>query len=158
MSIIASREEVREIKVTICEIADLEATEIVIKCDKISAEIERLAALFRGAEEKITGMRNAKTYILEPAKILYFDTVDSRTFIYTTENIFETSKRLYEIEERLAGEDFFRSSKAAIINIQHIVSLCPEFGGRLECTMTNGERLVVSRSYASKLKSKLGLR
>lgn len=59
-------------------------------------------------------------------------------------------------EDRLESCDFFRASKSSIINFNRIQSLKPEFGGTMQVTMTNGERLNVSRQYAKQIKEKLG--
>ena len=70
--------------------------------------------------------------------------------------MYETPLRLYELEERLESSDFFRASKSLIINFNQIQSLKPEFGGTMQVTMSNGERLTVSRQYAKSVKEKLG--
>ena len=108
-------------------------------------------------DSKITGIKNGETYILDAAKILYIDTVDKKTFFYTKGDIYETPLKLYELEERLAGCDFFRASKSSIVNFNQIHSLRPDFGGRMLLVMNNGEKLYVSRQYVSVIKEKLGI-
>ena len=90
------------------------------------------------------------------SRILYIDTVEKKTFLYTEEEVYETPLRLYELEGRLESCDFFRASRSSIINFNRIQSLKPEFGGTMQVTMTNGERLNVSRQYAKQIKEKLG--
>ena len=65
--------------------------------------------------------------------------------------------RLYELEERFAGEGFVRASKAVVINLDRLRSLRPDFGGRLILTMDNGEKLFASRQYAGYVKKRLGI-
>ena len=77
---------------------------------------------------------------------------------YTAHDVYETPLKLYEIEECLADTGFFRISKSQIINILRITSLCPDFGGRIEVMMENGEKLIVSRQYSKSLKERLGLK
>jgi DNA-binding LytR/AlgR family response regulator len=84
--------------------------------------------------------------------------VDKRCFLYTADDVFETSLKLYEIEEVLADMGFFRNSKSQILNIAKIESLCPELGGRIEAIMENGYQLIVSRQYAKIFKEKVGLK
>ena len=136
-------------------------TEIVINCAKADEGIGRVLAAIRGADAgpvALSGYKDGKTYKVEPADVLYFDTVDKRTFIYTAEAVYESGMRLYEIEERLKPGRFFRASKSTVINIAKIKTIVPDFGGRLEVTMQNGERLFVSRQYANGLKISLGMR
>lgn len=144
-------------KITINEIPELAETEIVINCREADAQALAILATLRAYDKKLTGNRDGKTYLLDAANILYFDTADKRTFLYTAADVYETPLRLYEIEERLAGQDFFRSSKSSVINLRKVQSLRPDFGGRLEITMENGERQSVSRQYAAAIKERLGL-
>lgn len=89
--------------------------------------------------------------------MLYIDTADKRTFLYTAEGVYETPLRLYELEDRLSAGDFFRASKSSIVNFNEIRSLRPDFGGRMQLTMSNGEQLIVSRQYVPYIRKKLGL-
>lgn len=144
-------------KIEINEDSSLQNTEITINCRKIDAEILKIVALLRVMDQKITGVKDDKTYLLDASKILYIDTVDKRTFFYTAHEVYETPLRLYELEERLGKADFFRTSKSTIINFQQIKSLRPDFGGRMLVQMNNGETLNVSRQYVPVIKEKLGL-
>ncbi|MCL2592829.1 MAG: LytTR family transcriptional regulator DNA-binding domain-containing protein, partial [Defluviitaleaceae bacterium] len=86
------------------------------------------------------------------------ESVDKRTFLYTEIDVYELQLKLYEVEEMLGSAGFIRSAKSQIINTYKIESLRPDFGGRIETTMAGGEKLIVSRQYASSLKEKLNLK
>lgn len=131
--------------------------QVTIRCGRADGQVQKLLALLRTLDEKITGQRDGQTYLLEMEEVLYMDTVDKRTFLYTAEGVFETPLRLYELEERLGPYDFFRASKSAIVNFGAIQSLRPDLGGRLRLTLRNGEAVYVSRQYAQGLKKRLGL-
>lgn len=143
-------------KITIQENERLEETEVIIHCRQADDETLRLVAALRGLDRKLTGTKDGRTFVVDPVSVLYFESVDKKTFVYTESDVLETSLRLYELEERLP-RDFFRASKSTIINISRIKSIMPDFGGRLEVTLINGERLLVSRQYAHDLKIKLEL-
>ena len=89
--------------------------------------------------------------------ILYIESVDKRTFIYTESRVLMTDKRLYELEELLDGKDFFRCSKSTIIHLNKIVKLKPEITRNILATLSNGENIVISRRYAAELKKLLGI-
>jgi len=129
-------------------------TSVVIRCPQTSPEIEAMAAKLRG-DARLQGTREGVTHLIAPADVLYFESVDKRTFIYTADAVYETPLRLYEIEDRITGADFFRSSKAQIVNIAKITALVPDFGGRLVAYLPNDERLIISRHYAKQLKERL---
>ena len=88
-------------KIQINENQELQETEVIINCRETTPQILKVIALLRASDKKITGMREGRTYILEASKILYIDTVDKKTFFYTSKEVYETPLRLYELEERL---------------------------------------------------------
>lgn len=135
----------------------LTEVEVVIRAPEGSQEALRLLALLRTDGQKLAGMREGETFLLEGKDILYIDTVDRRTFLYTKDAVYESPLRLYELLERLECRDFLRAGKSSILNLRQVQSLRPEFGGRLRCTMSNGEVLLVSRQYVPAVKNRLGL-
>jgi DNA-binding LytR/AlgR family response regulator len=144
-------------KVTIEESPSQLETEIVIKCKGIDDNIKKLLTLLEGSEERISGFLDGEAHFIAPKNILYFESVDKKTFIYTNSMVLDTPLRLYELEERLGKYDFFRASKSTIININKIKKLSPRFNGRLEALLENDEKLIISRQYVPIIKSILGL-
>lgn len=144
-------------KLSIEEREDLPETEVIIRCCRTDPQILKMIATLRAFDQKLTGLREGRTFLLDAEDVLYIDTADKKTFLYTAKEVYETPLRLYELEERLAARDFFRASKSAIVNFNQIKSMRPEFGGRMELTMTNGEKLFVSRQYVPTIKQKLGI-
>ncbi|NLZ49108.1 MAG: LytTR family transcriptional regulator [Clostridiales bacterium] len=144
-------------KITIDECPSHKEVEIVIKCDKVTEEVEKVISLLRSSEEKITGVIEGERYLIDPSDIYYFESVDKKTFMYTESQVLEIPLRLYELEEKLAKQDFFRASKSTIINISKIQRLSPRLNGKLDVILENNEKLVVSRQYVGRLKDILGL-
>jgi len=91
-----------------------------------------------------------------PSTIYYIETVDNKTFIYCEKDVYEAKQKLYEFEE-LRLFDFLRVSKSAIVNMSKIKSLSPSISGRMEATLNNGERIIISRQYVNELKKNLGV-
>lgn len=133
-------------------------TEITINCGQMSGELEKVIASLRALDFKLTGTKNNQTYLLDASEILYIDTTDKRTFLYTQADVYESSLRLYELEELLSASVFFRAGKSSIINFNKIKSLKSDIDGRLIVTIENNEKLIVSRQYAAFVKNKLGRR
>lgn len=136
----------------------VEDTQILVVCNHLDPNIEKIIAMLRVMELKLTGIKDNQTYILDASKIYYIDTVDKKTFFYTENEVYETQLKLYELEEQLSSCDFFRAGKSCIINFSHIKSLCPDIDGRILVTMNNQEKLMVSRQYVSAIKNKLGVK
>ena len=101
-------------KITIDESPDAAQIEVSVRCPRMDEQVLRMLALLRAFDQKITGVREGQTFILEARDILYADSVDKKTFLYTADGVFETPLRLYELEERLGPSDFFRASKAVV--------------------------------------------
>ena len=130
-------------------------TEVTVHCGQMSDELEKMIASLRALDLKLTGTKNNQTYILDAAQILYIDTTDKKTFLYTETDVYESALRLYELEQRLSSGDFFRAGKSSIINFSKIKSIRSDIDGRLIVRMENDEKLIVSRQYASFVKDKL---
>lgn len=144
-------------KISINENSALQETEIIIHCRSADAQLFEMLALLNTFNKKILGEKDGETFVIDARDVLYFEAVDRRTFLYTGNAVLETPLRLYALEERLAGGSFFRASKSTIINIAEIASLRPELSGRMEVTLSSGEKLSVSRQYVPLLKQKLEL-
>ena len=144
-------------KVTVEERPELEQTEVTVRCRKLDGQVSRLVELLRLSDARLVGEKDGETCILDPDQVLYIDTVDRGTFLYTKDGVYETRLRLYELEEQLTGWDFIRVGKSAIVNFGQVRSLRPDFGGRMRLTMTNGEVVVANRQYVPVIKAKLGL-
>lgn len=140
-------------KVSIKENPDIRETEVVVHCSKADEEIERIVSAVQLASGRLSGSMDGVTYQIELSKILYIESVNRKTFLYTEKEIYESPKRLYMLEDELRGSSFFRASKATIINLRKVHSIQPEIGARLILTMDNGEKIVVSRQYASIIKN-----
>jgi len=142
-------------KITINEHSKNTETEIIINCRQKDEHIIRIIAGLNMLGKKITGSHNSKTFIINVSDIMYVETVDRKTFIYTAKQVYETPLKLYELEERLAGEDFIRITKSCVLNFSKVKNLRMDFGGRMICTLENNEKITVSRQYAIAIRQKL---
>ncbi len=145
-------------KIHINEDPKLMETEITINCNRITSEVEKLISMLRVMDLKLTGKKDNQTFILDAAKVLYIDTADKRSFFYTKNDIYETELKLYELEEQLAALDFIRVNKSCVLNFNQIISIKADIDGKLLVTMSNQEKLFVSRQYAPVIKKKLGVK
>jgi DNA-binding LytR/AlgR family response regulator len=150
--------EVHPLKIHINENPGLKETEITISCNKISTEVEKIISMLRVLDLKLTGRKDDQTYILDASKVLYIDTVDKKTFFYTKKDVYETDLKLYELEEQLAALDFIRINKSCILNFNQITSIRADIDGKLLVTISNQEKIFVSRQYAPVIRKKLGVK
>ncbi len=144
-------------KITIQDLADGEEEEIIIRCRGMDEQMLKLIYALKAGREKLTVSKEEKLFQILPQAVYYFEAVDNKVFAYLEREVYETKNKLYELENRLSGTDFFRASKSTILNLSKVESVSPAFNGRFEAYMKNGERLIVSRQYVPLLKEKLGL-
>lgn len=131
--------------------------QVVIRCEELDDEILRLKLHIQTFGTKLQASSEKETCFVNIPDILYFESVDSRTFLYTEGSVLELKQRLYELEALLPIGDFIRSSKSQIINVGKIKSLKPELNRTISVTMCNGEKLCISRRYVSAVKKLLSL-
>ena len=129
--------------------------QIVIKCKKIDDEINRLKNHIELFDKKLYAKKDNQMFFVNSSDILYFDSVDNRTFLYTKDDVMEIKQRLYELEISLSDKDFVRISKSQIVNINKIRSLKPELNRTILATMSNGEQLYISRKYVKVIRNML---
>ena len=65
---------------------------------------------------------------------------------------------MYQLEEKLVNTPFVRISKSLIANLKKIYSIKSEKNSRMCITLSNGEKLIVSRQYLNDIKEKLGVK
>lgn len=134
-------------KIFISENAGNAETSVEIHCRKRDAIIRNLQRHILSFDERFACISEFGTVYVHAKDILYFETVDNKTFLYTKDKSYEIQMRLYELEGRLNDKDFFRCSKAIIINVTKIESLKPELTRNILATLCNGEVVVISRRY-----------
>ena len=140
-------------------LVDEEATDLSISvtCKQLTPDIERVLATLRMMNHQLMAKKNEETYLLDIAQVIYIESVDRKCFIYTSDEVYESDFRLYELEQQLEAYGFFRVSKSFLIHLQDIQSLKAEINRRIRVTMSNGEQIIASRQYAEELKKRLGV-
>lgn len=142
-------------KITLNQDPSYAETEVIINCADTDEDILRLVAMLRVYQKKLVGILDSERHLLDVKDILYIDTADKKTFLYTQKAVYESALRLYELEDALRELDFMRAGRSLIVNFRRIQSIRPELGGRLLLTMDNGEQVYVSRQYAQEMNKKL---
>lgn len=133
------------------------ALHVVINCEQINDEVTRLKEYIELFDNKLQVNKGNEICFVNLSDVLYFESVDNRTFLYTESDVMEVKKRLYELELMLSPKDFLRISKSQIVNINKISSLKPELNRTILVTMCNGERLYISRKYVRTIRNLLSV-
>ena len=129
--------------------------EIIVKYLEKTPEIERIVSLIRAEDRRLVGWQEKRQIVLEPRNILYFESVDNRTYAYTQEQVYRVDYTLAELELIFTNIGFFRCSKSMILQMNCIKSLRSLSGNRIDAEMENGEHVIISRAYAVAFRRKL---
>ena len=134
-----------------------EGDEIIIRCDEITDEIRRVINLLEGDGGRLTGSRQdgSARVVIDKKKVLYFESVDGKTFAYYPGEVFKVDFTLSQLIEVLDDINFFRCSKSMIINIDKVRELKSLSSNRIDALLINGEHILISRTYASDFRKRL---
>lgn len=142
-------------KLTINQNRAIGETEIILNCTEMDARIRSLVDYIRQYSVTLPGEIDGTVYYVPLETVIYIDSVDKRTFFYDRHRIFRSRSTLTELEMRLENTHFARISKNCIVNLALIQCVCSCGNHKSELTMTNGEHLMVGRTYQKVLQKKL---
>lgn len=143
-----------KVKLYIKEGLPIQEPEIHIKCKKIDDRLQVVIDHLQLSTQTVTVKKDSAIRKLALEDIYYFESVDDKVFACCEVDVYETSYKLYEIEEQVSEFSFARISKSVIVNINMIQSIKPQLNGRFEAMLSNNERQIVSRHYVSGLRDK----
>ena len=75
--------------------------EIVINSKCLTPELERIISTIRLIDQQMTVTKDGELFFIDVMMIIYVESVDRKTFVYTDNNCYETKLKLYEMEEQL---------------------------------------------------------
>lgn len=130
--------------------------EVVIRCREVTPKIERLLDILEGDGGRLVGVtESGAKSVIAIGDILYIESVDGRTYVYTEQEVVRVDFGLSQLIEYLDDIRFFRCSKSMILNIDKAKFLKSLASNRIDVTMVNGEHIRISRTYASDFRKRL---
>lgn len=121
--------------------------EVDIRCFEKNAEVDSVVAALEVHAKKIQAFTNGKTVFVSPVQVLYFETVDKKTFAYLADSIVETRLHLYELTDPAFYNGYIKISKTMVLNVFRIKNVLKLFNGNLDITLDNSEHVFVSRRF-----------
>ena len=76
-------------KITLNQDQSYSETEVIINCHQADEDILRLVAMLRIYQKKLVGILDGERHLLDVKDILYIDTADKKTFLYTEKQVFQ---------------------------------------------------------------------
>ena len=119
--------------------------EVVIRCREITPAVQRILDALQNPAARLIGTVDDQQHVIDLTRILYIESVDGRTFVYTADAVLQVEHTLAQLETLLDGVRFFRCSKSMILNIDRVKALKSLACNRIDATMQGGEHIIISR-------------
>ena len=82
-------------KIRINDRPDIQEIEVIINCVADDPLVNKIISALNTVDAKLLCRRQGETFQLGLADILYIESVDRKTFLYTEEQVYDTDRRLY---------------------------------------------------------------
>lgn len=123
--------------------------ELILNYKTGGPEVDSVLLFMDKKQRKIVGKAGGLRVVVAPDELLYAESVDGKTFVYTADCVIQTDMSLHGLEVFLDDVQYFRCSKSMIVNIDRVEKLKSLSSNRIDVTMENGEHIMISRTYAS---------
>ena len=126
--------------------------EVAARIDKIASAAESSNA---PTNRKVVGRSGEEYFFLDADDVLAFQAERELVWIITSKKRLLATQSLRVIEERLAGPQFQRVHRNAIVNINHVRKMSSLSSQRWLVTLSNALQLTVSKRQAHHIRSLL---
>jgi len=133
-----------------------EGVTVTITAPAENEEVKALRALL-SPYAPIPGWQGDRAVPLDPDEILCFYAQDKEVYALTEHGAFLVKHRLYELEERLSGRPFARTSNSELVDLRKVTALDLTISGTIKLTLRGGHVCWVSRRNVKNIKKALGL-
>ncbi len=129
--------------------------EILIRCKSIDDKILRLqstVSMLYGGTSELSFLLGDTEYFIDVHDILFFETQDKKVSVHTSDGMYYTDRKLYELMTLLP--DFFvRISKSCIVNVFKISSIDKNITGSSTAHFKGCPKVAyISRMYYNDLR------
>ena len=120
-------------------------------------ELLETASLSPSQSNRIVVKNGSKIKIIPVHDVFYLEAADDYVKIHTQEGYFLKNKTMNHFEQVLDGQQFVRSHRSYIVNVQQITRIDPYEKDNHIAILRTGAKVPVSRGGYGKLRSVLGL-
>lgn len=109
--------------------------------------------------QKLAVEQGGKNQIISTSDILAVSSSEGQVTIFTPQKNYQTNMTLQDLQARLDENQFFRSHRSYLVNIEKITEVIPWFNGTYNLVVDGlaGCEIPVSRQQAPKLRKMFGL-
>lgn len=124
---------------------------------EVTQELLETAAQSPSQSQRVVVKNGSKIKIIPVHDIFYLEAADDYVKIHTQEGYFLKNKTMNHFEQVLDGQQFVRSHRSYIVNVQQITRIDPYEKDSHVAVLRSGVKVPVSRGGYGKLKAVLGL-
>ena len=128
-----------------------------VSTQKATQDLLDSASMSPSQSQRIVVKNGSKIKIIPVHDVFYLEAADDYVKIHTTEGYFLKNKTMSHFEQSLDSEQFVRSHRSYIVNVQQITRIDPYEKDGHVAVLRSGAKVPVSRGGYGKLKSVLGL-
>ncbi|MET0635890.1 MAG: LytTR family transcriptional regulator DNA-binding domain-containing protein [Chitinophagaceae bacterium] len=122
-----------------------------------TSELLETASFSPSQNQRVVVKNGSKIKIIPVHDIYYLEAADDYVKIHTSEGYFLKNKTMSHFEQALDQQQFVRSHRSYIVNIQQITRIDPYEKDNHVAILRSGGKVPVSRGGYGKLKAVLGL-
>lgn len=139
-------------KVNLVKDEKLNEVNIDIRYPEFDDSVENIKEWLDSYNKYITGESEGRKYKINIHDIYYIESVDRKTFIYTKESVYCSNNKLYMFKGELLNDDFVQINKSCILNINVLKCVRTLLNSKMEATLINDEKVIISRNYIPDVK------
>ncbi|MGL6201374.1 MAG: LytTR family DNA-binding domain-containing protein [Lachnospiraceae bacterium] len=132
---------------------NISETEVEIRYTELDTTVQKIIQCVEQSTQYICGTDAGRQYRILTNDIFYAESVDRKTFIYTSAEVFRCELKLYQLLNKLGSADFVQISKSCVLNINVLENIKTLLNSKMEGTLTNGEKITISRTYIPNLRA-----
>lgn len=115
--------------------------------DQLDDETKEYISRLDNTLSNIEGTVDDRHISVPVTDVLYFESVDRKTFAYTEKMCIEMRDTLKNVLDNYSDTGLIRISKSAIVNVYKIDHLQGDINMRVIIFLKNGEKLIMNRGY-----------
>ena len=115
--------------------------------DKVDDETRDIVQRIDGSLSQIEGSFEDRHVSVPVTDVLYFETVDRKTFAYTADMCIEMRDSLRSVLDGLPDSGLIRISRSTLVNVYKIDHLQGDMNMRVLIFLKNGEKIIMNRGY-----------
>jgi two-component system LytT family response regulator len=128
-----------------------------VSAEKNTQDLLETAAQSPSQSNRIVVKNGSKIKIIPVHDVLYLEAADDYVKVHTPEGYFLKNKTMNHFEQALDSQQFVRSHRSYIVNVQQITRIDPYEKDNHVAVLRSGLKVPVSRSGYVKLRAVLGL-